>query len=59
MKIKNGGLHGLQAVTRSENDIHALLTSAIEQFGALEKLPWDKIVPSVQAYKIRKSGSQR
>ena len=59
MKIKNGGLHGLQAVTRSENDIHALLTSAIEQFGALEKLPWDKIVPSVQAYKIRKSGSPR
>ena len=59
MKIKSGGLHGLQSVLNHEADIHSLLTSAIEQYDTLDALPWDKILPSVQAYNVRKKAPQR
>lgn len=59
MRIKCGGLQGLQEVIGKNTDIHGLLSAAIEQFENLDSLPWDRIMPSVQAYRLRKSGISR
>ena len=53
MKIKCGGLQGLQVVIGPEANIHSLVNDAIGQFKDLNTLPWDRIMPSVQAYRVR------
>jgi hypothetical protein len=59
MKLSCGGLQGLETVIGEQADIHSLVNAAIEQYSSLDALPWDRIIPSVQAYRIRKGGITR
>ncbi|MEW6330133.1 MAG: hypothetical protein AB1560_01600 [Pseudomonadota bacterium] len=62
MKVMIGGLLGLQGLLAPEADaagvgnIHALVRQAQEQFGALQALPYQEIVKSINAYQARRRG---
>lgn len=58
-KIQFGGLLGLQAelgLTNDEsvNNIAEMTTLAVKQFGGVDQLPYPKIVPAMQAYKLKR-----
>lgn len=57
MKLKSGGLQGLQEQLRNEtsNDVHELLTHAVLEFGHIEKLPYTELVKAISRYKLRRS----
>lgn len=57
MKLKSGGLQGLQALPCSgqSSDVHELLTRAIEEFGNIEQLPYTELVKAISRYKLRRS----
>lgn len=56
MKVSCGGLQGLQETIGKLADIHQLVDAAVEQYTSLGSLPWDRIIPSVQAYRVRHGG---
>lgn len=56
MRVMLGGLQGLNLVVHDECDrlpenIHALVREAQSRYGALERLPFQKIIKSVTAYR--------
>lgn len=59
MKIQCGGLLGLQAALSPECDnkqvenIDALVTQALKNYGELEKLPYQEIVKFISHYQVR------
>jgi len=58
MKIKCGGLNGLQGLIAPRNDagicdIHTLVAGTIEYFGALDKVPYQRLVKDIASYKLR------
>ena len=59
MKLKCGGLLGLQKVLDAHEDIHSLVNTAFEQSNELKDLPWEQVLASVQAYKVRQGKTQR
>lgn len=59
MKLKCGGLLGLQSILEEQADIHSLVNMALQQSAELKDLPWDRILASVQAYKLRQGRTSR
>lgn len=58
MKLKCGGLQGLQQLACNEastNDAHILLTTAIEEFGKIDQLPYPELVKAISRYKLRRN----
>lgn len=57
MKLKSGGLQGLQALSCSKqsNDVHELLTLAIDEYTSIEQLPYPELVKAISRYKLRRS----
>ncbi|MEN8217423.1 MAG: hypothetical protein ABFS56_13860 [Pseudomonadota bacterium] len=55
MKVQCGGLFGLATVLSEGpvENIHALVTQAVERFGSLEALPFSEIVKFISHYQIR------
>jgi len=55
MKVMVGGLSGLQAILEPAspaepvNNVHALVTSAIDRFGSIDSLPYQEIVKAIHA----------
>jgi hypothetical protein len=61
IRVQNGGLAGLQGLLGlaleqgpSVADIHAVVAQAVQRFGTVEALPYDRIVPSVVHYRGRR-----
>lgn len=59
MKLKCGGLQGLQNILGTEQDIHTLVNIALKKSNELKDLPWEQLLAAVQAYKVRRGKSQR
>lgn len=57
MKLKSGGLRGLQALpcSNQSSDIHDLLNRVITEFGNIEQLPYADLVKAISRYKLRRS----
>lgn len=59
-KIQYGGLLGLQSLLESTpardkvDDIAALIEQGVQQYERPERLPYQNIVPAMQAYKIKR-----
>lgn len=56
MKIQCGGLHGLKEVLDPEAPaphVRALIQRALSEYGALEKLPFSRIIQGVAHWRIR------
>ena len=59
-KIQYGGLLGLQRHLGGQSDntqvdnISAVITQAIHQYGSVELLPYQDLVPAMQAHKIKR-----
>jgi len=59
IKVQNGGMLGIQKLllddSAAENveDVAGLMLKAIEVYGAIEKLPYNLIMPSVTNFKTR------
>ena len=59
-KIQFGGLLGLQSGLGVQgdnnvvNNIAEITTLAVKQYGGVEQLPYPKIVPAMQAYKLKR-----
>ena len=65
LKMRIGGLLGVQAVAFPEREgaqqidnIYAVVARAEEEFGALDQLPYSRIVRSVTAFKTRRRGNR-
>lgn len=59
IRVQAGGLCGLQAVVETSaaatvDDVHALVERGLQQWGSLDALPYDRIVPSVANYQGRR-----
>jgi hypothetical protein len=61
IRVQNGGLLGLQGLldmgpdeAATVGDIHAVVAAALQRFGAVDALPYDRIVPSVVHYQGRR-----
>lgn len=59
IKVQNGGMLGMQQLLMDEassetvNDISALMKKSIEQFGSIEQVPYNLVMPSVSRYQTR------
>ncbi len=57
IRVQNGGLLGLQKLqgnnSEKVDDVQAVLSLAIEKYGAINSLPFDIIMQSVMAFKAR------
>ena len=59
IKVQNGGMLGLQkllledAKTEGVEDIASLLNKAVEIYGALDRIPYNLVMPSVTSYQTR------
>jgi hypothetical protein len=61
MKVQCGGLLGLQVALNKEEpaqanpveNIDALVTQALEEFGTLNQLPYQKIIQFISHYQVR------
>ena len=54
LKLKCGGLTALmESLHTADNDIHTLVSQAIETYKTLEKLPYNEMISTIQHYKIR------
>jgi hypothetical protein len=60
IKIQVGGLLGIQQALSDEStpsqieDVHALLTRAIELHGSLENIPFEQVVKFIVSYEIKR-----
>lgn len=60
MKLRCGGLIGLQMLLHPETDthgvtnIHSLVQEAIDHHGTLRRIPYSEVVKSIAAYKHRR-----
>jgi len=57
MKLKCGGLQALQQLLdrpRSDNDISALIASALREFQSINELPFPAIMRVVSEYRLRR-----
>ena len=56
MKLKCGGLQGLRdlGTLADSNDIYALISAALDEYGDLSRLPYEQIVRTVSTYKSRR-----
>ncbi len=64
LRIQCGGINGVQRVMSEEQqeavpDIYNLVQDAIEKFGALEQLPYSKIVQSISQWKPKRRSRRR
>ncbi|EDN67914.1 conserved hypothetical protein [Beggiatoa sp. PS] len=67
MKVQCGGLLGLQAALSAEQptelkpveNIDALVTQALEEFGDFKQLPYQKIIQFISHYQVRGKRSQK
>jgi len=57
IRVQNGGLSGLQKMigVKAEKvaDVQAVVSQAINEFGSIDKLPYDLLMQSVMAFKAR------
>lgn len=57
IKIQCGGINGLQMLdgaTQMDKDVNQLLNHAFEQYGDMERLPYEEIMRSVVTFEGRK-----
>ncbi|MBK1632719.1 hypothetical protein CKO31_18610 [Thiohalocapsa halophila] len=69
MRIQVGGLRGVRAALAADQpeagqaapveDVDGLLGAAVDRFGALEALPYGRIIQQIAAYKGRRSFRER
>ena len=61
MKIRCGGLHGMQRVLRQNDDnlpvIPELIIAALQRHGALQSFPYDEIIQDIRQFNLRKKSS--
>lgn len=57
IRVQNGGLLGVQQMLGTEServeDVGALIRQAVEAYGTIEQVPFDRVVQSVMAYQPR------
>lgn len=57
MKVMCGGLQGLQQLMEpsdgSASDVRSLVLAAAQRFGALDALPFSKLMPAIAAFEAR------
>ena len=66
MRLQSGGLRGLYTTLNDSDefppcieDVHALISLAIEIFDSLDKIPFQDVIKQVAAYEGRKRRSKR
>jgi len=64
IRVQNGGLLGLQQLLGGQEldhvaDVSALVTDLQRAYGALDRLPFDQVMPSVMAYQARPRRRQK
>ena len=59
IRVQNGGLMGLMKLVTGDDtidaieDVHLVITDAIEKYGSIEEVPYNLVMQSVMAYKAR------
>ena len=57
IRVQNGGLSGLQKLLGIEQDkvvdVQAIINQAVTEYGDIKDLPYDVLMQSVMAYKVR------
>ena len=57
IRVQNGGLSGLQKLLGIEQDkvvdVQAIINQAVTEYGDIKDLPFDVLMQSVMAYKVR------
>ncbi len=61
IRIQCGGLQGLQTLldAASATDIDTLLETACRQYGSVDALPLDRIMPGIAHYQLRKRAKRK
>lgn len=66
MRLQVGGMRGVRALLEPDTpsprevpDVDALLASAEQSFGDLERLPFSELMPHIAAYEVRPRRSRR
>lgn len=57
IRVQNGGLSGLQKMVSTDQqtvgDVQAVVNQAINKFGSIDQLPFNILMQSIMAYKVR------